>query len=383
MNIVRCNNCGKFIHNEHKCYLCGNQEGFEPIPDVSVHKNAVDDYSRMDGLLRMKKYDEVIALSYKVLEWTPNLAGVFWLRLLANNNCTNTIELISKGFPCDDDSDFCNALLFSVGAEHEIYVNIQRIMHEIQKAMKEELNQHELQCKMQTNILQIKKGMQSEIEKRKQKLLALWMELEKTEQALYLIESDCKLLVKEYQTGLEMAAKAAETIKSETYKLEECEVDKLHAFQVRLGDVLLQSESSKEFLENMKKQHPWVKNFEELVQQRDQCIQNIKTEIASLENYESGVQQTVTEINSIEKQYKRALIENEKFQFAEGIALIGLDKFNQILRSVGVVAEAAIDLSGVRKSKPLPVIHIDDDSETDDGDMEYMDSYLTMFGIED
>lgn len=381
MNIVRCNKCGKFIHNEHKCYLCGNQEEFEITPDVSVHKNAVEDYSRMEGLLRMKKYDEVIDLSYKVLEWTPNLAGAFWLRLLANNNCVDTIELISKGFSCDDDSDFCNALLYSEGAEHETYVNIQRIIREIQKILREELQQHELQCKMQTDILQIKNRMQGEIEKRKQKVLALWSELEKTEHALYVIETDSKLLVKEYQIGLETAARIAANIKSETYKLEECEVDELHSFQIRLGHVLLQSESSKESLESMKKQHPWVKNFGELILQRDQLIQNIKAEISSLASYESSVQQTISEINRIEQQHKSALLENEKFKFVEGVALIGLDKFNQILHSVGVSADASIDLSGVREIKPIPVMYVDDDSETDD-DTDYM-SYLTMYGIKD
>ena len=381
MNIVRCNKCGKFIHNEHKCYLCGNQEEFEITPDVSVHKNAVEDYSRMEGLLRMKKYDEVIDLSYKVLEWTPNLAGAFWLRLLANNNCVDTIELISKGFSCDDDSDFCNALLYSEGAEHETYVNIQRIIREIQKILREELQQHELQCKMQTDILQIKNRMQGEIEKRKQKVLALWSELEKTEHALYVIETDSKLLVKEYQIGLETAARIAANIKSETYKLEECEVDELHSFQIRLGHVLLQSESSKESLESMKKQHPWVKNFGDLILQRDQLIQNIKAEISSLASYESSVQQTISEINRIEQQHKSALLENEKFKFVEGVALIGLDKFNQILHSVGVSADASIDLSGVREIKPIPVMYVDDDSETDD-DTDYM-SYLTMYGIKD
>lgn len=381
MKIVRCNKCGKYIHNEHKCYLCGNQEEFEMTPDISVHKNAVEDYSRMDDLLRMKKYDEVIALSYKVLEWTPNLAGAFWLRLLAKNNCTDTIELISKGFSCDDDSDFCNALLYSTGAERETYENIQQIIREIQKALRGEVQKHELQCKMQTDILQIKKGMQGEIEKRKQKLLALWSELEKTEHALYMIETDCKLLVKEYQIGLETAARTAANIKSQTYKLEECEADKLHSFQIQLGDVLLQSESSKESLESMKKQHPWVKNFGELIQQRDQYLQNIKAEISSLASYESSVQQTISEINRIEQQHKCALLENEKFKFVESVAIIGIEKFNQLLRSVGVVTDASIDLSGTREIKTIPGVHVDDDSETD-GDLDYM-RYLTMYGIED
>ena len=145
--------------------------------------------------------------------------------------------------------------------------------------------------------------MQGEIDTRKEKLFSLWSDLEETEHSLYELEMDCRLLIKEHQIGLEEAAQAAAAIKSETYRMKECTADKLHSFQVRMGNVLQQSESSKDSIERMKKQHPWVKSFSDLVSQRNQKVKLINSEISSLASYERTVQQTLTEIVCIESRH--------------------------------------------------------------------------------
>ena len=66
----------------------------------------------------------------------PNLAGIFWLRLLAKNKCSFAAELIEKGFNCEDDADLCNALAFSTEAEHSIYLDIQNMVNAARKALK-------------------------------------------------------------------------------------------------------------------------------------------------------------------------------------------------------------------------------------------------------
>ena len=131
MQIVKCTKCGKYIHKAEKCFHCVNTKGFDEIASTAVHENVAQDYMHMGVLIENKKYDDAIALSYTILEWMPNLAGVFWLRLLAKNKCSSAIDLISKGFPCDEDSDFCNALAFSTGEEHSAYQDIQKVISEI------------------------------------------------------------------------------------------------------------------------------------------------------------------------------------------------------------------------------------------------------------
>ena len=256
MKIVKCPKCRKYIHKAAKCFHCGNTAGFEEISGSEVHENVAQEYARMDVLIEDKKYDEAIALSYTVLEWMPNLAGVFWLRLLAKNKCATAIDLICKGFPCDEDADFCNALEFSTDEEHSAYEDIKAAVSQIRISLKKEISEHEYSIKSATDIMQIKKTMQGEIERRKEKLFSLWSDLEDTEHSLYALEMDCRLLTKEHQTGLEKAAQAASAIKSEAYRLEECTAEKLHSLQVRMGNVLQQSESSKDSIDSMKNQHP-------------------------------------------------------------------------------------------------------------------------------
>lgn len=344
MKIVKCPNCGKYIHKATKCFHCGNTGGFKEISGGEVHENVAQEYARMDVLIEDKQYNEVIALSYKVLEWMPNLAGVFWLRLLAKNKCSTAIDLISKGFPCDEDADFCNALDFSTEEEHSAYEDIKAAVSQIKVSLKKDISEHEYHSKSATDIMQIKNTMQEEIERRKEKLFSLWSDLEDTEHSLYALEMDCRLLIKEHQTGLEEAAQAASAIKSETYRLEECTAEKLHSLQVRMENVLQQSESSKDSIDSMKKQHPWVKAFSDFVTKRNEKVRLINSEISLLSSYERTVQKTVSEIERIESRHKAALVAADKYDFINAAALLGMSAFNDVLRRAGVGVGSSVSV---------------------------------------
>ena len=380
MKIVKCLKCGKYIHKAPKCLYCGNTAGFDGIDEVIVHDNVIQDYTRMEVLVEDQKYDEAIALSYTILEWMPNLAGVFWLRLLAKNKCSTAIDLICKGFACDDDSDFCNALSFSVKEEHIAYEEIKKAVSAIRVVLKKEIDEHEHQCKSNTNIMHIKKTMQEEIERRKQKLFSLWSDLEDTEHSLYELEMDCKLLIKEHQIGLEKAVQAATVIKGETYRMQECTEDKLHSFQVRMGNVLQQSEVSKDSINSMKNNHPWVKSFKDLVSRREQELQLINCEIASLESYKQTVQQTISEIEQIEEHHKMALEAAKRYDFANAAVLLGENSFNQILCSVGVGMGASI--SSISESWKSTT-SLDNAQSVDADDKIDMEEYYAVLGLDE
>lgn len=378
MKIVKCPKCGKYIHKAVKCFHCGNTAGFKEISGGEVHENVAQEYARMDVLIEDKKYDEVIELSYTVLEWMPNLAGVFWLRLLAKYKCSTAIDLICKGFPCDENADFCNALDFSTDEEHSAYEDIKAAVSQIRVLLKKEISEHEYSSKYATDIMQIKKTMQGEIERRKEKLFSLWSDLEDTEHSLYALEMDCRLLTKEHQMGLEKAAQAAETIKSEAYRLEECTAEKLHSLQVRMGNVLQQSESSKDSIDSMKKQHPWVKSFSDLVTKRNEKVRVINSEISSLSSYERTVQQTVSEIERIESRHKTALIAADKYDFTDPAALLGTSAFNDVLRSAGVGVGSSVTIVSEEKVSSTKV----DETQSGDADTEMdMEDYYAAWGL--
>lgn len=334
MKIVKCSKCKKYIHNTGKCIHCGNTMGFDEVEMPAIHENAADDYSRVESFVGSKKFADARTLSHAVIEWMPNLASIFWLRLLAKSKCTTAVELIQKGFNCNEDADFCNALAFSNGAEHSAYEDIRDMVLAAQKKLREEVLDHEYRCKMNTNILQIKESMADEVDRRQKKLFSLWSELETIEHSMYSLEKDCILLSKEHRDALGEAVQAASSIKTEIYRMEECTAENLHKYQVRLGTILQQSEQAKDAMESMKVQHPWVKSFNDLLKKREEQVRLIANEIASLKNYEATVQQTLDEIGRIEQRHRTTIRAVEAFDFMNAANLLGKNKYLDILRSV-------------------------------------------------
>ena len=68
-------------------------------------------------------------------------------------------------------------------------------------------------------------------------------------------------------------------------------------------------------------------------------MKSINSEITSLEDYSRTVQQTLSELESIENRHKMARNAVNKYDFTDAAALLGLDSFNQILRKAGVFVE--------------------------------------------
>lgn len=378
MKIVRCPKCGKYIHKADSCFHCGNSMNFDDIDIPQIHENVLAEFSKIESLIESKRFDEAYSLSHKVIEWMPNFSGIFWLRLLAKNKCTSTSELIEKGFNCEDDSDLNNALTFSTGVEHSVYVDIQDMVNAAKKALKEEIAIHEYNCKMKTDVLQIKKNMKNETDSRKQRLFSLWSDLERTEQALYSLEMDCRLLSKEHSEALDKAVFSASSIKVEVYRLEECTAEDLHKYQVKIGNILQLSEQAKAALESMKKKHPWIHDFNDLVKKRDEQVRLIGAEISSLRSYEAIIQQTLDEIDRIEERHRKANRAVEAYDFLDAANLLGKDCYNKILHNIGLGIDVQTSISSqdwqpsIISASPID----DDDDEEED-----TDDYYSAWGL--
>lgn len=377
MKIVKCPKCGKYIHKASRCFHCGNDTGFDEVDMPQIHENVVAEYCKVESLIENKKFNEALSLSYMVVEWMPNFAGIYWLRLLAKKKCTSAAELIEKGFNCEDDADLFHALSFSIGAEHSIYLDVQSMVLAAREALKDEILNHEYNCKIKTNILQIKKTMQGETDLRKKKLFSLWSDLEETEHTLYSLEMDCRLLSKEYRDALDNAVFAASSTKAEVSRLEECTAEDLHKYQVVIGNILQQSEQAKADLESMKKQHPWVRAFNDLVKKRDEQVRLISSEISSLKSYVATIQQTLDEIDKIEDRHRKAIRAVEAYDFLDAANLLGRDCYNKVFHSIGFGTDVQASVS----SQDWQISTIPDSAIGDyDGDVD-TDDYYSAWGL--
>lgn len=370
MRIVLCTKCKKYTYQTAKCLYCGNTIGFDEIETPVVHENVIAEYAKIETLIEEKKFAEAFSLSHAVIEWMPNFANIFWLRLLAKKKCTCAAELIQKGFNCEDDADFNNALEHSTGIEHSIYLDVQNLVRAVKRTLKVEIIAHEYQCKNKTNIHMVKKNMEVEMEARKKKLFSLWADLEATEQSMYTIEKDFFLLSKEYGDSLSKAAQEASSLKNETYRLEECTAKIRHEYQVKIGSILQHSEQAKEAIESIKGQHPWVNTFNELVKKRDEQVGAISNEISSLRVYEESVQQTLDEIDRIEDRHRSAVRAVEAYNFLDAANLLGNESYNNVLHSIGLGIDVLVSVSS-QEWKPS----ITDKDSVDNGDCEEVDDY--------
>ena len=147
---------------------------------------------------------------------------------------------------------------------------------------------------------------------------------------------------------------------------------------MRMGNVLQQSESSKDSIDSMKKQHPWVKSFSDLVTKRNEKERLISSEISSLSSYERTVQQTVSEIERIESRHKTALIAGDKYDFMNAAALLGTSTFNDILRRAGVGVGSSVNVVSEEKAPSSDINEIQ--SEDTDTEMN-MEDYYAAWGL--
>lgn len=343
MKIVKCLKCGRYIYKADRCFYCGNDEQFNEIEATQIHENVEKECERLEEMIKNNQFNEALSLSYTIIEWMPRSSMVYWLRLLAKKECTSTAELIEKGFDCENDADFYNAIKFATEAEREIYLDVKKMVLNIRKSFKEEIQKYEHVCKRETNILHICCNMRNEMETQKQKLFSLWSELEKIEYDLRAQELDCHLVEKEYMKSIEAAVSITTSIKAEVYRMEECDDEEFYKYRMKIGDALQQAEVAKNTLDNMRKQHPWAVTYEELVKKRDRQVELIEKEENSLKVYETGIQRTLDEIATIEINHRKALQAVENYDFSEIKQLLGNQTVEKILETNRIKTEDILE----------------------------------------
>lgn len=337
MTIIRCERCGMLLHKADRCFSCGNTMNFTKVSSTDqIHENVKDEYAKLEVLLKDSKYSEALELSRKVLEWMPSCSDVFWIRLLAKNNCCTDEALIRRGVSCEDSADYYNALLFADDMQKAVYTTVAGKIEAVKKVLAQQIDTHEYSEKSNTVIVKVQSEFLSEIETHRKKLFQLWEELEQTESKIMEIEKDCDLLIKEYKKSLGKASAEARSIKSRVYQMEQCTAEELHKLQIQLGNSLNQSEQAKGSISSIRKQHPWIETYRSLVRDRDSIVSQINDDINTLKAYESRVQSIISEIERIEVRHSAARISVSKYHFSDIRSMLGENLFMAAFNEAGV-----------------------------------------------
>ena len=360
MKIIRCQKCGSYLYKTDKCYRCGNSSGFDNISQKQVHDNISDEYVLLEELINHKKYEEALKVSYQITEWEPALAEAYWIRVLVKNQCSSELDIICKGISCEEDADFYNSISFANDIEHGIYQDVQKYVEAMRAALQSAVIEKKYSAIKKTDITQLQNLLSNEIVNRKRSIYSNWTALQKTEQALFSREADFRLLTKEYQVALNSSTNAVFSIKKEADRASQCTLENKRKTQVRLRSYLQESELAKNTIERMKKEHPWVKEYEEMLALRNQQVQSLKQEVKSLKQYDNKILQTLSNIEMIEKRHDRVISGIATYDFLKALDILSVEEFNTVLHSCGISVDLPSKMTKEKDNKTIKEMDAND-----------------------
>lgn len=337
MKIVRCSKCGALIHISNECYLCGNTDGFDVVSNAApIHENVITKYDKMLQSFERKDYATVINISSDILKWMPFDSEVFWLRLLAKNECSCDGELIIRGFNCDDSADFYNAIQYADANQKQVYNNVCDKIKLISEKLKAVITEFTLTEKRKLNIEDVQSKMSEEFNSRQNKLFELWTELNNVEQSIVNIESDSTILLREQKDSLKKALDGANSIKQLFYNKKECTKEEFDKYSMQLESSAILSGKSLEQIKNNKANHQWIKDYNKQVALRDETLAKLLKEIDSLKTYEAKLAQLVSKVETLDLQEQKALKYANTYNFKGIRSIIGETNFTSVLKNSGI-----------------------------------------------
>lgn len=366
MKIVKCARCGRLIVKAGKCYHCGNTRDFDFVRSVSVTNNAASMLLRLEQLIDEKKYEDALAISYDVVEWLPDEASAYWFRLLAKNRCSDAGALITHGFDYANDADLHNAIKYAPPSEKVIYQDVQEAVSKLQGALIDAINAHRVTAIAATEITQTKTDAEREIENHRRRIASLWNELEDMEAQMYLLETDCKLIAREHQTSLASAAKTADSLKNEIYKLNECKEEDRTRYIASLSALEQESNQSKYALSSLREEYESAVRFNTMAAERDQKSSALTNAINDARKYEQNLRRKISEAERIENRHDAALQSVRNFSFSDAVALLGERAFSIVLEQSGTWAPTAsvappVEAVSKKQNNPSPAGGTDSD----------------------
>ena len=337
MIIVKCSECGTYMHKNDRCYICGNTKNFDTIfSDSAIHSNVRFEFEKLETLISNGKFEEALVLSNDVLEWMPNFSSAFWLKLLAKNHCKNDEELIKKGFSYSESAEYYNACKYANEHQKEIYEFITKIIEDTKNNLLNKIDKIEYREKELLPVIQYSEEIPVETEKFKNRLFSLWSDLRKIESNIISTEMDCKLLHKECETALLSTKRKADLLEKEVAKLTECPEDDFHNYKIQFSDLLYLTEQAIISIDFKTRPHPWVTEYQRLVNERNKVCSEIAAELNKMKDYQTKIKAVISSIEKIEEKSQKAKNCVEKYEFIFAKKFLGETEYSDAFLKAGV-----------------------------------------------
>ncbi len=336
MKIYRCKTCGRVIHEDKRCYHCGGAD-LEPMAqEIQCHSRAKDAWAQMHRALADRKYDRVASLADQVLEWMGFCSEVYWVRLLAQNQCATDRELICTGCDLRASGNYRSAIEWAGAEEYQVYLDVHDKMEAVRSALGEKMEGYFRQKLVELDLDQTGKALARQAQTQREAIQERMDQLARVEQQIQILAEQCGALMRPWQQALAEATRRAEEASQRISQEKNWNGETYQRHQLTLAAALELSERAVSALEEMTGDHPWKQKYEELKQERTQIHRELGQARGAMEQEIGEAQQKVAEYRDLleERQAHRELL--AVGCFAQIRKLLGEKEMAAALESAGV-----------------------------------------------
>ena len=343
MKLVKCT-CGTLLPESRTCVACGKSDTLTWIELPAPDERAAEAYQKLESSVAAGNFHAAENAFYEVIEWMPDRGDVYWLGLLALEECRDVGELLCKGFNPGKGSAFLNALQYSEGEEHAAYVRVKELLQAEQKVLLAVLPRALHRMKVNTGLPELQKEMQAELARRKAELVRLWSELEENEYMAYCQHLTLQLAGAEEERVLEEAVGQVNSVCNKVNIMRGLELHELADYQAKLAGIeFLAAQAAEERTGETGSSHPWLRAERGRMKKAQQQAEAINQAIAGLKAYEAELEQGLKRYNEAVMLCTQAQIKAESFRMADAAGYAGLSaaEYRAVLRKAGISSAAA------------------------------------------
>lgn len=336
MKIMVCENCGKHIHRDAQCFHCGGTGMYPAEYELDIHPAAQTLWQQMQEHLTRREFDRALALSERALEWMGFTGELYWLRLLARQECATDRELLLRGADPEHSSDYFNAIKYAGAEEHQVYLDIQEKLDSLRQELLREMERYFLQEKQALNLADAAKNLHTLIYEIWLDVSEQWNNLNQTEAKIQSLASDCRMVLAPHLRTLEKAQTQANTVRQQVNQLNACSEEEYRGFQLRLAAALQTSEETALLMGALNRDHPWQAEFARLKEEQAGCLRRINEAMDALNRHVEQAAEAEQQLRLLEEDRIRTLAELASGDFRGARRMLGEQEFNRVLAAAGI-----------------------------------------------
>lgn len=331
--ITKCKVCGEMVHtgnNYHEsCIYCNS------LCQVEFQNSE----SHVDGLrvkgemyLKANNYVEALKIFDKAIDIHPNVAELYWGRMLARNLCSNDLQLLRKGVNLYNDPDYVVAVHLAEQDEKECYKKIGSIYKSLVTVLNDKLNQLEIQEKKATNIADKQKQADKKILEFRDCLFKSISKLDAVEKKLRDIAVDCNVVLDSEKTRIGVWVGEVEVARNEVRQKKEVTLEAYNSYQNLIKKHLDLCNNELSLMQN-KSNISFMTEYSKLKSEQLQAEQEVNSIIDKINKINDELAGMINSISRITKKYDVARNEVSDRDFSKAVSIMGENVFSSILQN--------------------------------------------------